>query len=37
VGSEKMLYLQMKELCDSIATQTPETRTASKSLPLFLK
>ena len=32
-----MLYLQMKELFDSIATQNAEIRTVAKSLPLFLK
>ncbi len=32
-----MLYLQMKELFDSIAIQNAEIRTAVKSLPLFLK
>ena len=31
------LYLQMKELFDSIATQNAEIRTVAKSLPLFLK
>ena len=34
---EKKLYLQMKELFDSIATQNAEFRTVAKSLPLFLK
>lgn len=34
---KKMLYLQMKELFDSIATQNAEIRTVAKSLPLFLK
>lgn len=32
-----MLYLQMKELFDRIATQNAEIRTVAKSLPLFLK
>ena len=34
---EKKLYLQMKELFDSIATQNAEIRTVAKSLFLFLK
>ena len=34
---KKMLYLQMKELFDRIATQNAEIRTVAKSLPLFLK
>ncbi|WP_417139992.1 hypothetical protein, partial [Phocaeicola sp.] len=34
---KKMLYLQLEELCDSIATQNAEIRTVAKSLPLFLK
>ena len=34
---KKILYLQMKELFDSIATQNAEFRTVAKSLPLFLK
>ena len=34
---EKKLYLQMKELFDSIATQNAEIRTVAKSLLLFLK
>ena len=34
---KKMLYLQMKELFDSIATQNAEIRTVAKSLLLFLK
>ena len=34
---KKMLYLQMKELFDSIATQNAEIRTVAKSLLLLLK
>ena len=34
---EKMWYLQMKELFDSIATQNAEIRTVAKSLLLLLK
>ena len=34
---EKKLYLQMKELFDSIATQNAEIRTVANSLPLLLK
>ena len=34
---KKMLYLQMKELFDSIATQNAEIRTVANSLPLLLK
>ena len=34
---KKMLYLQMKELFDSIATQNAEIRTVAKSLPSLLK
>ena len=32
-----MLYLQMKELFDSIATQNAEIRTVANSLPPLLK
>ena len=34
---KKILYLPLKELFDSIATQNAEIRTVAKSLPLFLK
>ena len=34
---EKILYLPLKELFDSIATQNAEIRTVAKSLLLFLK
>ena len=34
---KKKLYLQMKELFDSIATQNAEIRTVANSLPLLLK
>lgn len=33
----KSLYLQMKELFDSIAMQNAEIRTVANSLPLLLK
>ena len=34
---KKILYLQMEELFDSIATQNAEIRTVAKSSPLFFK
>ena len=34
---KKMLYLQMKELFDSIATQNAEIRTVANSLPPLFK
>ena len=34
---KKILYLPLKELFDSIATQNAEIRTVAKSLLLFLK